>query len=90
MTRYDSGMKVAISLPDEALRRIDAAAATLGQNRSEFFRTAGLKYAVEVEANALTHRIDAHLAHLDGDTRDSWATARSRARLAESAESEDW
>lgn len=83
-------MKVAISLPDEALRRIDDAAAALGQNRSEFFRTAGLKYAVEVEAGSLTHQIDQHLARLDDDTRDSWVTARSRARLAESAEGEEW
>lgn len=64
MTRYDPGMKVAISLPDEVLARLDAAASASGQNRSEFFRAAGLRYAIEIEAGGLTHQINEHLDHL--------------------------
>ena len=33
MTRYDRRMKVAISLPDEVLERLDSAAESAGLNR---------------------------------------------------------
>lgn len=102
MTRYDRGMKVAISLPDDVLARIDAAAARLDVNRSEFLRTAGLRLVAEVEGESLTERIDRHLGDGSGDgsggegaggddaALDRSLAARSRASAAEATAGETW
>lgn len=94
MTRYDLRMKVAISLPDEALARIDSAAARIDVSRSEFLRTAGLRLAVEVESGALTEHIDRHLASTP-DTADDVPVedalrARARASAIRVTAGDDW
>jgi len=87
-------MKIAISLPQEALERIDSAAARMDLNRSEFFRTAGLRFAVEVEASALTHRIDSHLEHersvAGAEDRERDEGLARLARAAALGDGEDW
>ncbi len=93
MTRYDRSMKVAISLPDEVLERLDSAAESAGMNRSEFFRAAGLRFALDLEGEGLTHQIDAHLSQLvdaEVDEDLTHITRRSRAGLARATDRDSW
>jgi len=54
-------MKTAISLPDETFARVSRRAKELGMSRSEFFARAAAKYLDELDARALTARMDAAL-----------------------------
>lgn len=83
-------MKVAISLPDDVLARLDAAASANGQNRSEFFRAAGLRYAIEIEVGGLTHQIDEHLTQVGAHRDAEQVTRRSRGLLARSTAEDVW
>jgi metal-responsive CopG/Arc/MetJ family transcriptional regulator len=54
-------VKTAISIPDETFQRAEQQAAELRMSRSEFVTRAIRRYLVELEAEALTHRIDTAL-----------------------------
>ena len=93
MTRYDRRMKVAISLPDEVLERLDSAAESAGLNRSEFFRTAGLRFALDIEGEGPTHLTDAHLSQVpvgDADEDSAHGTRGSRAGLDDATDGDAW
>lgn len=83
-------MKTAISLPEEVLARLDEAARRAGMSRSEFFRTAGLRYAADLAAADLTVAIDAYVdATGDDGTDPAWAHLSHRA-LAAAADGDAW
>lgn len=66
---------------------------TAGMNRSEFFRAAGLRLALEVEGAGLTYQIDTHLSRLPAaDVEEDLAhvTRRGRARLESLTDGEVW
>jgi metal-responsive CopG/Arc/MetJ family transcriptional regulator len=54
-------VKTAISIPDEIFERAERHAADLRMSRSEFITRAIRRYVAELEAEALTGRIDAAL-----------------------------
>lgn len=65
MTSYTSRMKTAISLPDDDFQRFERVAERHGMNRSEFYRTAALRYAEELEgATELTAITNAVIARV--------------------------
>ena len=55
---YTSGVKTAISIPDETFARAEEHAAALGMSRSEFFTRAVRRYTEHLEAESLTGRIN--------------------------------
>ena len=59
-----TGVKTAISIPDDTFARASARARDLGISRSEFFTTAALHYLDELDATSLTRQIDAALPQL--------------------------
>lgn len=76
---YTSGMKTAISLPDETFDRASRRAKELGMSRSEFFARAAVNYLDELDAKSLTARMDAAL-DLIGETDESTELAVSAGR----------
>ena len=62
-------MKTAISIPDEAFRRVERHAAKLHISRSEFFTRAAERWADQLEDAELTQAINAALDFI-GDTDD--------------------
>ena len=63
---YTSGVKTAISLPDETFDRVSRRAAALGMSRSEFFARAAQRYLDELDAESLTSQVDRALEVLGG------------------------
>ena len=57
--RDTSGMKTAISLPDELLESADALARRLGMSRSGLIATALAEYVAKHRASNITERLDA-------------------------------
>ena len=76
---YTSGMKTAISLPDETFDRASRRAKELGMSRSEFFARAAVNYLDELDAKSLMARMDAAL-DLIGETDESTELAVSAGR----------
>ena len=62
-------MKTAISIPDEAFRRVERHATRLHISRSEFFTRAAERWADQLEDAELTQAINAALDFI-GDTDD--------------------
>jgi hypothetical protein len=62
-------VKTAISIPDDAFRRVERHAAKLHISRSEFFTRAAERWADELEDGELTRAIDDALDFI-GDTDD--------------------
>ena len=60
-------MKTAISIPDDAFRRVERHAAKLHISRSEFFTRAAERWADQLEDAELTQAINAALDFI-GDT----------------------
>lgn len=58
---YTRGVKTAISVPDETFDRVSRRAVAMGMSRSEFFARAALRYLEELDADSVTHQIDAAL-----------------------------
>jgi antitoxin MazE6 len=74
-------VKTAISIPDEAFRRVERHAARLHMSRSEFFARAADRWADELEKEDLTHAINAALELAgDGDQDDGAAFFHEAAR----------
>lgn len=57
ITGYTSGMKTAISLPDDEFERFERVAERHGLTRSAFYRAAGLRYADQLEGASDLTRI---------------------------------
>lgn len=75
-------MKTAISVPDETFERASQRASALGMSRSEFFTRAARRYLEQLDADSLTHQIDAAVAVMRDDDSAQTAVAASRRRLA--------
>lgn len=86
---YTSGVKTAISVPDDTFNRASRRARDLGLNRSEFFARAAQRYLDELDAESLTRQIDAALDRLDWpDDSDTQAIAAGHRVLA--AVDDEW
>ena len=74
-------MKTAISIPDEAFRRVERHAAKLRMSRSEFFTRAAERWADELEDAELTEAINEALELAgEGDQDDAAEFMREAAR----------
>lgn len=71
-------MKTAISVPDETFERASQRASALGMSRSEFFTRAARRYLEQLDADSLTHQIDAAVAVMRDDDSAQTAVAASR------------
>jgi metal-responsive CopG/Arc/MetJ family transcriptional regulator len=80
-------VKTAISIPDETFHEAERRASELGVSRSEFFTTAARHYIRELDAESLTHRIDAALAVVGEDASGQAAVRAGQRTLADG---EDW
>jgi metal-responsive CopG/Arc/MetJ family transcriptional regulator len=58
-------MKTAISVPDDTFDQASQRARDLGMSRSEFFARAARHYLDELDAESITHQIDAALDQLE-------------------------
>lgn len=79
---YTSGMKTAISVPDETFNRASKRAAELGMSRSEFFTRAAQRYLDQLDAASVTRQIDWALAQAGDDDSSIAAVLAGRRRLA--------
>jgi len=64
---YTSGMKTAISLPDDIFRRVDDAAKRMGVSRSEFFARAAERWLDALQEDDTTAAINRAISGLDSD-----------------------
>ncbi|MDR0960261.1 MAG: ribbon-helix-helix protein, CopG family [Propionibacteriaceae bacterium] len=84
-------MKTAISLPDDVLTEVDELSQQLGVSRSEFFRTAAMRYSEELRGRALSEAIDAYVDETGDDgTGDHAFLAHSRRQLLQATEDDEW
>ena len=85
-------MKTAISVPNDAFRRIEVSAASVGMNRSEFFVAAALQYADLLESESLVERIDSAVRRGgEGLSAESHTTVeRGREELARLTVDDEW
>ncbi len=82
---YTSGMKTAVSLPDEVFRDAERLARRLKKSRSELYKEAVAEYVARHEPEAITLAMDRLTAEVD--TRpDEFTTAAARRVLERS----DW
>jgi metal-responsive CopG/Arc/MetJ family transcriptional regulator len=82
-------MKTAISLPDDTFSRVEDAAVRLGVSRSEIFTRAAERYLDELDADSITHRLNAVLDAAGGtDVSNRDAAEHGRSMLA--AADEEW
>jgi metal-responsive CopG/Arc/MetJ family transcriptional regulator len=84
-----SGVKTAISIPDDTYERAAKRAKDLGMSRSEFFSRAAARYLDQLDNESLTHQINAALEAL-GDSDDTGADAVVVGRGVLSDVSDDW
>lgn len=81
-------MKTAISVPDDVFHRASSRAKALGLSRSEFFARAATSYLDDLDAQSITHQIDAALqAQADADDSSSDAVTVGHELLKDSDES---
>lgn len=71
-------MKIAISIPDETFEKATERAHDLGMSRSEFFTRAAAHYLDELDAESVTHQIDAAVDALGVDDSAADAVAAGR------------
>jgi hypothetical protein len=92
--RYDgvilASVKTAISLPDDVFVQLEAAAHKAGLSRSQFFRTAGLRYAADLASADLTWSVDAYVDATGDDGADPHWTAAARRSLARADPGDEW
>src|SRR5690606_1091773 len=55
---YTHPMKTAISVPDELFERVERLRMSHGMSRSQFFATAAVRFAAELESESLRAEID--------------------------------
>jgi Arc/MetJ family transcription regulator len=80
---YTSGVKTAISVPDETFEQATKRAAELGISRSEFFARAARRYLDELASRSLTQQVDEALRAAGSDDSATIAAAAGRKRLAD-------
>jgi predicted transcriptional regulator len=79
---YTSGMKTAVSVPDDVFEQAERLARREGRSRSEVYSTALREYVARHLPDELTADIDAALADLGAAaTPDGFARAAAAARL---------
>lgn len=83
-------MKTAISVPDETFRRVEAQAAALNMNRSEFYSVAAERYLNELEATSLTSEINAAIDRADTGNDNPEMTQVGLKRLGELTINDQW
>jgi hypothetical protein len=86
---YTSGMKTAISVPDETFERASRRAHDLGMSRSEFFSRAAARYLDDLDAESVTRQIDEAVAALAPQD-DSAADAVAVGHRVLADASDDW
>jgi hypothetical protein len=86
---YTSGMKTAISVPDETFEKASRRAHDLGMSRSEFFTRAAARYLDELDSESVTRQIDLTVAAL-AEQDDSAADAVVVGKRVLSDASGDW
>ena len=84
---YTSGMKTAISLPEDTFEQATKQAAELGISRSEFFARAARRYLDDLASRSLTQQIDEALQTAGRDDSAAAAATAGRSRLARQ---DDW
>ena len=82
-----SGMKTAISVPDQTFERVERRAHELGMSRSEFFTCAADRYLDKLDAESVTRQIDDALTCIDGGD-GSWTSAVDAGRRVVADEGE--
>lgn len=80
---YTSGMKTAVSIPDELFRRADDLAARLGKSRSEIYREALKDYVARRDPGATTRSLN-DLADVLAADDDGFAAEAARRALERS------
>jgi hypothetical protein len=73
-------VKTAISIPDDAFRRVERHAARLHISRSEFFARAAQRWADELEKDDLTRAINDALDLIGGEQDENAEFLREAAR----------
>lgn len=82
---YDSGMKTAISLPDDLFEEADALAQRLGVSRSELYATAVAEYLAKHRDEDVTAKLNEVYAN-----EPSGVPSQLRSAQARSVSSTDW
>src|SRR5437660_1098914 len=82
---YTSGMKTAVSIPDELFREADELARRLGKSRSQVYREALSEYLIRRDPEAVTKEMNEALDNL-GPEADPWLSEAGRRALERS----DW
>jgi len=80
---YTTGMKTAVSLPDELFERAEELALRLGKSRSQVYREALAEYLFRREPQSLTAALDAVVDEV-GPEADGWLAAAARRGLERS------
>lgn len=80
---YTTGMKTAISIPDELFQRAEEFARTLGKSRSQVYREALAEYLVRREPRSVTSALDELVAELPVEP-DPWVGVTARRVLERS------
>jgi metal-responsive CopG/Arc/MetJ family transcriptional regulator len=75
---YTSGVKTAISLPDDTYEQAVRKAAELGISRSEFFARAARSYLDQLAMHTLTRQINEALQTAEDDSNAAAAAAGRR------------
>jgi Arc/MetJ-type ribon-helix-helix transcriptional regulator len=80
---YTSGMKTAVSIPDELFRKADELASRMGKSRSEVYRDALADYVSRRDPGAVTRALDEIVGEISAEER-AFARAAARRTLAQS------
>ncbi len=75
---YTSGMKTAVSIPDDLFRKADELAGRLGKSRSEVYRDALTDYVSRREPGAVTRALDEIADEISDEERAFTAAAAHR------------
>lgn len=83
---YTSGVKTAISVPEDTYKRASRRAQDLGMSRSEFFSRAAARYLDDLDRESITSQIDLALSSLEGVDDSVACAAQAGRRLLADAE----
>lgn len=80
---YTSGMKTAVSIPDELFRKADELARRLRKSRSQVYQEALAEYLLRRDRGAITQAMDEALEDIE-PAPDEWLTEAGRQALERS------